>query len=277
MSFARAMPPLVALVLLGCSKSQPDERQPSAPWRAAPSASAPTLAARYRVEDRCRASVELRAREASPRGSFRVCRGELDVNLLDLERTRGTLAIDLASIEMTADTADGGRSDEATQRAQSWMDVGASRPEAERERLRWATFTLSSIENASSSAAHTGKRESKPNETPAVESDAGVARGERRVVKLTAKGTLLLHGVRVELDAPLLVAFDYASKAGADVAPESIQVDTRRALRVTLATHDIKPRDSAGVFQAQDMKLFGRQVGREARVDVSLTLKPAAP
>jgi hypothetical protein len=206
-----------------------------------------------------------------------VCRGELDVNLLDLEKTRGTIAIDLASVEVTADTVDGGRSDEATQRAQSWMDVGASRPEAERERLRWATFTLSTIENTSSPSAHRGKLESKPSNAPSVETDAGVERGEQRVVKLTAKGSLLLHGVRVELSVPMRVTFDYASKAGAEVTPESIHLETRRALRVTLATHDIKPRDSAGVFQSQDMKLFGRQVGREARVDVSLALKRTAP
>jgi hypothetical protein len=205
-----------------------------------------------------------------------VCRGELDVNLLDLEKSRGTLAIDLASIEMNEEAADGGRSNDATQRAQNWMDVGASRPEAERERLRWATFTLTAVDGASSTTAHGGKKETSSQAGEAPEDPDAGGGGEQRVVTFTAKGSLVLHGVRVELSVPMRARFEYATKATADVTPDRVSVETRRPLRVALATHDIKPRDSAGVFQAQDMKLFGRQVGREARVDVAFSLARAA-
>jgi hypothetical protein len=222
------------------------------------------------VAERCRASVELKAREATPRGTFRVCRGELDVDLLDLEKTRGTISIDVASIEMI-DEGDGGRNDESTQRAQNWLDVGASRPEAERERLRWATFTLSEISDLSAVSAHAGKREANVAEPSMPGDDGGVA-GERRGVTFTAKGSLVLHGVRVELTAPMRAVFAFVGKASAEGVPESVRIESRRPLSISLGTHDIEPRDARGVFQAQETKLLGRQVGKDARVGLSLEL-----
>lgn len=264
----RALFWLLPLCLLGCSKQE--ESKPTAPWLATASASAPTLRARYVIAERCRAEVELRAKEANRRGAFRVCRGELDVDLLDLARTRGTLSIDVASIEMAGE-GDAGRSDEDTQRAQNWLDVGASRPEAERERLRWATFTLGSIENASAPAAHAGKREATAE--PQIEGDAGSA--ERRNVTFTAKGSLELHGVRVEVELPVRASFHYSGKASAELVPERVSVESRRPLTVALGSHDIKPRDAAGVFMAQEMKLLGRQVGKDARVSLAVELDRA--
>lgn len=256
-----------------CSKKDSEADSRKTPWLATPSAAAPTLAARYTVVERCRAEVELRAKEASPRGTFRVCRGELDLDLLDLSKTRGTLSVDVASIEML-EGSDAGRSDDLTQQAQNWLDVGASRPEAERERLRWAAFSLTGIDDPSATAAHQGKREVSKLEAPMEGEDAS-APGERRVVTFTARGFLVLHGVRVEVSLPMRAAFHYSERATAEQVPERIELETRRPLAVSLGTHDIKPRDAAGVFQAQEMKLLGRQVGRDARVSLSAELRSA--
>jgi len=270
----------VALVVLGCllsscKRSEPAPTERKEPWLAKSPDAAAHLRAKYLVSERCEAKVELRAKEETPKGAFRVCRGELDVNLTELAASRGTLAIDVASIELRG-AGDAGRNDEQSQEAQNWLDVGASRPEAERERLRWATFTITGIVEPSAPSAHAGRRE-KPEpeaEEPAAmpEDDAGaVQQKERRAVTLGARGQLLLHRVRVDVEVPVRVVFHYPARASADSIPERVSLTTRRPVVVSLSAHDIKPRDSAGVFQAQGMKLLGVKVGHEARVSLSAT------
>ncbi|MBK7580790.1 MAG: hypothetical protein IPI67_11345 [Myxococcales bacterium] len=264
-----------ALFSVACSKKEPPPPERTEPWLANPPEASAALSAKYVWSERCEAKLTLRAKEGSPRGVFRVCRGELDVNLTDLTESRGTLAIDVASIEIRGD-GDAGRDAEQSQEAQNWMDVGASRPEAERERLRWAIFTLTALRDASSASAHTGKRErvepepEEPADLP--EDDAGEPKkSERRSVTLVARGQLVLHQVRVDVEVPIRVSFHYAERASADTVPERLTLTTRRPVVVSLAAHQIKPRDSSGVFQAQAMKLLGQQVGSEAKVSLFAT------
>ena len=262
---------LTVLLLAGCSKKKSQEPERTEPWLANPTEAGPSLRARYVIESRCSANVELKAKEATPRGSFRVCRGELDLDLGDLSKSHGSLAVDVGSIEMQSE-GDGGRSDEYSQEAQNWLDVGANRPEAERERLRWATFTLTGVDELSVEAAHAGKpvrAEAKGDVPVATDSDAGKA--ERRMVALRASGTLLLHDVRVDVSVPLRVVFEYAGRAAADRAPERVLLESRHPVGVSLEAHNIAPRDNAGVLLAQGVKLLGSKVGREARVDVSVS------
>lgn len=271
----------LALALDACSKPEPPPVERKEPWLANPPDARAALLVKYVVSERCEAKVELKAKEATPRGTFRVCRGELEVNLTDLTASRGTLAVDVASIELKGD-GDAGRSEERTQDAQNWLDVGASRPEADRERLRWAVFTITSLTDASSPSAHAGRRErAEPDaEEPAAlpEDDAGAERrAERRSVTLTARGHLLLHRVRVDVEVPIRIAFHYGERATADAVPERLALTTRRPVVVSLAAHDIKPRDSSGVFQAQGMKLIGTKVGADARVTLSATATLAKP
>lgn len=266
---------VASLALAACSKKEPPPPERKEPWLANPPDASAALRAQYVIRERCEAKVELRAKEQTPRGAFRVCRGELDVNLSDLARSTGTLAVDVASIEIRGE-GDAGRSDEQSQEAQNWLDVGASRPEAERERLRWAVFTITGLSDASSTSAHAGRREraepeaEEPAELP--EDDAGAARrSERRTVTLTARGHLLLHRVRVDVEVPIRVAFHYKDRATPEAVPGELSLTTRRPLVVSLGAHDIKPRDSAGVFQAQAMKLIGTKVGADAKVSLSAT------
>lgn len=252
-----------------CSKKEPAQTERKQPWLAAPPDAASSPRVRYVIEERCSAELDLRAKEAAPRGTFRVCKGEIDVDLLDLGRTRATVSVDLGSIEMLGE-GDAGRSDELTQQAQNWMDIGASRPEAERERLRWATFDLKSVENLSAPSAHAGKLEkaTEPAEPPPVgeEDAAPPLRRERRLVTLDAKGSLMIHSVEVDASVPLRAVFHYAGPAGASAKPERLTLGARRPLVISLRAHDIKPRDASGVFQSQGMKLLGGRVGTEARV-----------
>jgi hypothetical protein len=152
---------VAVLALAACSKKHDKSAAPahSAPWRAhpAPSAARPSLTVRYTIQPQGRASFTLKAKKAAPSGTLRVARGELQVDLLDLTKTRGTVSMDLASVLMNAD-ADAGDAEEPTRQARNWLDVGDNVPEAARARRRWATFRIESIEHATADAAYEGRR-----------------------------------------------------------------------------------------------------------------------
>jgi hypothetical protein len=268
-------------LLFGCSKSEPAPPERTEPWPAKPPpiasvGSGPEQRVRYRVDERCQLAVELPAREATPRAVVRVTRGELDVDLMDLARTRGTVDVDVASILMQSDE-DAGAADPSSE-ARAWLDIGDLRPEAERERLRWATFSIATISEPSASAAHEGKRQAPPPLAAAdgAATDAEVS-GEDRMVTATISGTLSLHGFRVERSLRARALFHYAAAAVAGAVPTSIRLELVRPLSISLVTHDIKPRDASGTFLAQKSKELGVRVGKEAKVSGSLGATLVAP
>ena len=238
----------LAVFGVGCEK-EPVKPKRTEPWLAQPSVSvgagAGSVAApiRYEIVRDSKVTFELPAREANPKGIARVVRGELVLHTLDLPKTTATVEVDLGSIQMDGEDA-GAESAASSERALSWLDIGSSRPEAERERLRWAKFELTSIEDLFSSAANAGKR-----------------------IPLSALGQLSLHGFRVPTRAALELEF---LDADADREPSEVVIRTRRPFVVSLSTHDIQPRDSSGVLLAQETKLLGVRVGREARVSLEL-------
>ncbi len=270
-----------AVALTSCSKhDKTAEPAHTAPWRArpAPSAARPSLAVRYTIQPQGRASFTLEAKKATPSGALRVARGELRVDLLDLSKTRGTVSMDLASVLMGAD-ADAGDAEEPTRQAKNWLDVGDNVPEAERARRRWASFRIESIEHATADAAYKGRRVKASELSPdggesADAGEGGASAREIRRVDLTATGELLIHGYKAEQSVRLRALFEFPAKAGPGVRPQRIVLRTLHPLRVALAAHDIKPRDSEGVFVSEGMKLLGVSVGRQARVSLDLTAVP---
>lgn len=271
-----------ALALAACSKHDKAAAPVhTAPWRAKPPPSAQaSLVARYSIERHGSASFTLKAKKATPSGRLRVARGELSVDLLDLSKTRGTVSMDLASVSM-APGGDAGDSEEPTRQARDWFGVGDSVPEAERARLRWASFHIEAIDHTTADAAYEGRRvkssELFPDGGPgaADAADAGPAPHEIRRVDLTATGKLLVHGFEAKHSVRLRALFEFAGKAGPDARPTRIVVRTLHPFRISLAAHDIKPRDSQGIFVAEGMKLLGVSVGRTARISLDLDAVPA--
>ncbi len=272
-------PLVMALVVAsGCSKQEPAPPEPTEPWLNVPAPSAAprdVVAARFAVEPRAEARVSLPGKEATPRGTLRVARGELSTNLLDLTETTGTVAFDVASIAMEAERDQDAK--ELTRTARNWLSVGDSRPEAERERLRWAEFRITSIED--SSATNLFDVRAKPYAPPTADggqdaqAEAGPPLGESRRVRLTAIGQLTLHSVRTEKKVSLEVTFFWNEAPEGREPPHAAQVTTRRPLSVTLAAHEILPRNAQGVVTAAEKKLLGVQVGREAQVDATFDLR----
>jgi hypothetical protein len=264
--------PLVTL-LVACSKSEPPPPERTEPWPAQPVASAgsgsgPEQKARFKLDDRCELALELPAKEATPRGNIRVTRGELELDLMNLERSRGTIEIDVGSLVMNPERDDGGEN--WTAEALAWLDVGENRPEAERERQRWASFALTELSELSAPAAHAGKRHAlaaAAERPPAGElGDAAPPVGEERSVTATVTGALTLHGFRVERRARVRALFRYAAPAVPGALPHSVRLELARPVPISLEAHDIKPRDASGIFVAQRSKWLGVRVGRQANV-----------
>jgi len=206
------------------------------------------------------------------------------VDLLDLSATRGTIEVDLASVRVLDEA--GAEDREASARAQSWLDVGSSRPEAARERHRWARFTLREASRPSVAAAHEGRVVVRgalpplPNEPGAPGGGAAVTAEdtrEIRVVELDAEGPLLVHGYQVELGARLRLTFEYPVPATPGAVPTRFVLETVRPFPVSLAAHGILPRDGAGVPSGDAERIPDHRVGKEAKVSARLLASPRPP
>ncbi len=282
-SIRRALTLAACAGLAACSKPEPPPER-TEPWLAQPPETIkPTPKAHYTLSKDSRASVSLRARDARLTGEIRLIEGQLEVDLLRLDRTRGTVRVDVGAILM-GDSEEPEANRDQTSEARNWLDLGSNRPESVRARRRWARFVISEIPEVSDEAAHEGKVSRRGRPAPLVDSpgvSAGGAGGEAaapvsevRRVTLVAVGALTFHGFRVEHTARLRAEFHYPAAATATTTPTRIVVETRSPLIVPLAAHDIKPRDASGTFVAEGTKLLGTKVGRDARVSLRLVATP---
>jgi hypothetical protein len=266
----------VAVTLAGaCTPTKPAPSKRTEPWAAPPSASSSRSAPlRLDIAERSETAFVLTAKEGRVEGTFRVARGELQTDLRDLGRTRGTVRVDLASVMVQGA---GGEDRLAAETAQNWLGVGASVPEAAREKYRWARFTLDGVENLTARTPEQGRRPPRapPESAGGAESVRRAEAGEQRTVDLDARGKLLLHGYEVELRVPVSLCFHYPGPPKVGQAPTQVDITTRTALAVSLDAHDIKPRDPAGNLLPRDLKLLGTKIGREASVSVRATAYPA--
>jgi hypothetical protein len=268
---------IAACLGFACSKKEPPPPEATEPWPAqAPSSNEPAgKATRYQIEERGVARLSLKARDATPRGELRVARGELDIHLQNLARTRGTVSVDVASISML-ESGDAGPRD-ATNAARSWLNVGSNRPEAEIERTRWAKFEILRIDEVSVDTPALGRKVKlalPPDAGPDADaSDAAPAPSEARSVRLVATGALTFNGMRVERRVSLEAVFVWRAGDSSSAPPDRVQIRTRRPLVVELAAHDVAPRDESGRRTPGDDKWLGKLVGREARVELELSAK----
>lgn len=265
MTFRRRALVLAVVAVGGCKEHEPPA--PTEPWLATPSQTASgravaTRIERYVVASPSTVSFSLGSKKAKLHGVFQTARGELQVQPEDLALTRGTVAIDLASLQM-AETADAGTDSLSLGvRAKHWLDLTREKTARQTERLRWAEFTLESIEHISAERASRGKLVRVP--------DAGAS--EVRRVHLRVKGKLLLHNHRIEQILGVSAYFYFGADSGPEPIPEQIVLEFDRPLSVSLTTFDIRPRDDEGRFVASEASRFGRELERPVRVEAKLLL-----
>lgn len=272
----------------GCRKEAP-EATPTEPWPA-PGASAgeapPGEAAPkepsagpaparpktpYRLEAGSLVHVTLPAKEAKPTGTFRVVRGSVHVDLVELSRSTATVEVDLSSVLMHAEREEAER--EVTLRARHWLNLGASQPDAEIERRRFGRFVVTSIESLSAEAPYLGRR--LPKDTgPDPSGAGGEVAGERRRVTATVTGELEVNGFRVQRSTVVHLDFHYPAPATAGLAPLRVAISSAKPLLVPLAEHEIQPRDAHGRLEAAELDVLGRTVGRTAQLTFQLNAVP---
>lgn len=233
----------------------------------------------YQLSAPSEVTFEVRAKELETRGTFPVMRGELQIDLVDLKRSRGHVAVDVAALRMRSFESDADNKEQA-ERARNWLNLGSSKPEAERERLRWARFTIREVTESNAATFREGKRVKRK----APEADADVADdsdaspppapAETRLVKLKVLGDFELNGYRVERSAHLEMEADFDDDDAPLGQPDRVRVRTRSPFPVGLRAHDIKPRDSKGTTIATELKLIPLKVSYDAQVNLFLEATP---
>jgi len=283
------------LMLLGCDKKQETSSERTEPWPApaAASASAARAAAvrsEYALAPGQRVEFQLKTKSTSIEGLFPLLRGSLSVDLMQLSESEAQLQIDVGAARITS-----GKDDDENVHysltAHNWLNVGASLPEATRERRRWASFLVEELTETGALAAHEARVSRKLTErAQAPEQDAGTdaevesdaeapearpgAPAEVRATRAKLVGSLELNQRKVTAPYQVELQFHYPTEASPGFPPDRIVVQSVGSVQVLLAQHDIEPRNSAGERIAADMKLLGKQVGRVARLRFALEFLP---
>jgi polyisoprenoid-binding protein YceI len=240
---------IVALALVPACERKPKRVLRTEPWpaplvasaRPGPSASAPGGRVRYRIE-RAKVRVELPARRAKPSGALTEVTGSIELDPVRLENTRAHLQADLLSLSLDGENGD--TDSGLVARALTWLELSSEREADARERERYATLEITAFEPV------------------ALPSDAEA----RRSSQVVAHGELTLHRFRVPVSLELQV--ELGGRDGG--ATDTLTIRTRRPLIVSLAAHDILPRDSRGNVLTQELATLGRDVGRDARISAEL-------
>jgi hypothetical protein len=227
----------------------------------APSVAAPSAkVATFVIDPKGQTSIAMPAPKENIKAITEASAGSIDVDLLNVANTRGEVKIDLTTLSThTFRNADDASQ---TKHALNWLEVGDIVTADVKEANRWVVYAIRSIEGASATD---------------VSKVVPVTRGgeDLRIVTLTAKGDLLLHGHKVEnREAKLEARLHYPAGAAADSKPSFIELKSTEPLRVTLAEHDVKPRDTFGKLATQGLDILGTKVAKIADVNIDLRAAP---
>jgi|HubBroStandDraft_2_1064218.scaffolds.fasta_scaffold53044_1 hypothetical protein len=255
---------LVGMALVvGCDKKE----EASATVAPAASAVAPSVApptamvVRYAIDPAGKTSIDMPAPKEHIKADTSGAGGELQIDLTNLANTRGEVKVDVATLK-THTFDDASKDTKQTEHALTWLEVGDQVTPEVREKNRWVTFAIRSIDGASAS------------ELTKVAPEKS-ADGEVRTVTLTAHGEFLLHGHKVGKDAALEIRFHSPAGAAAGAKPALVDVTTKAPLHIVLAEHEVKPRDNLGSIAQSAFGLLGTKVAETADVTLDLHAKPA--
>ncbi len=256
---------LVALAAIGCGKK--DEANDSPPLAASASSLAaskppPTaMVVKYTIAADGKTHIDGPAPAEHLKGDTSVSGGSLDVDLMNLANTRGEVKIDVSSLKTR--TFDSEAQDtKQTKDAAGWLEVGDAVTPEVREANKWAVYSIRSIDGLSA-----------PDLTK-VAATKDKDGSDLRTVTLTAHGEFLLHGHKVDKDAALQAAFHYPAGAAPDSHPTSIDITTKSPFKITVAEHDVKPRDNFGKIAKRAFSLLGTKVADVLDVTFELRATP---
>jgi hypothetical protein len=249
------------LALAACGKKEADPTPTAAASALAPSTAASSaMAFKYAVDPKGKTSIDMPAPKEHIKAGTTASGGSLEVDLKNVANTRGEVKVDLTTLK-TSTFGDEKKDSSQSEHAQNWLEVGSLVTADMKEKNRWVVFAIRSIE--APSAADVTKI-------------AAVKEGDLdvRTVTLTAKGEFLLHGHKTDKTVPLEAKFQWAAGAAPDAKPTAIVVKTKEPLHITLAEHDVKPRDNFGKLAEGALGLLGTKVANVADVSFEIRATP---
>jgi hypothetical protein len=180
--------------------------------------------------------------------------GELQVDVMDLMKTTGLITVDISGIELFQTIAgeDGKfgeekKSDLQNEHARTWLQISKDAPPEELEKNAKTQFAIRKIESVS-------------------EANVTKMTGAERKVTLKATGDLLLHQRKSEMTVELEAIFKFQGDK-----PQSVAIKTAKPFGVSLAAHDVHPRESFGKLAQKTLDLLAPKVAKEALVSIELT------
>jgi len=254
------LPLLVLLAAAACSKKE--IRSEDKPELATPastltvSQAAPeTKVTAFVIDAHGATTIDMPAPKERIKAKTGTAGGTLDVDIMNLANTRGEVKIDLATL--TTFTFNNKDKDEAqTEHARTWLEAVVDGKV--KEEARWTVFAIRSIDELSATdltkvaSTHEGDE-------------------DIRTVTLTAHGDFLLHGRKSTKDAKLVAKFHYPAGALSSMsAPTSIDIKSAEPMRIVLAEHDVKPRDTVGKIAQGSFHLLGTKVAETAAVTIDV-------
>lgn len=247
--------------LVACKNDKPAPIAEQAPPPASASASAPLAVgeASYVIRADGKVSVGIDAPLEKFKGETKKLGGWFRVRPNKLDASTGTITASLLEFKtMTFDDKD--KNESQTEHALNWFEVGddvkAKRPK-DFDNYKEVLFQIDAIESVTPSA----------DLTQVPEKDG------LRTVTMKAKGTLWVHS----RPAPKTVLVELAFK-GSPTMPSEVSFKTKEPVHVSLAAHDVKPRDTAGKFLDGTLSVIGKKLDDDAQVNVegSATHDPGA-
>ena len=242
---------------LACSK---DSAKPDlAPSASVVVAAAPPKEAKvmpYVIDKTSKTSIDMPAPNEHIKADTTAADGKLDVDLMNVENTRGEVKIDLTTLTThTFDDAD--KNTSQTTHSHNWLEVGDLVDAPTKDANRYAVFAIQSIDGASA------KDVSKIAPTKEGADDV-------RTVTLTAHGEFLLHQHKVKKDVTLEVKLHVPAGSPETAQPTRLDVRTTSPMKVLLAEHDVKPRDNFGKLAQKSFNLLGTKVAETADITLDL-------
>jgi hypothetical protein len=180
--------------------------------------------------------------------------GSLALDPRDLGKTRGLVRMDLGRLSLfqqKRDDPSSAYSEKAQNPKQNahmkeWFGIDDGVPAAEREKNRWAQFSVTQVKDASAT-------------------DLSKLSGASRKVTATIGGELLVHGRKVPKTVRIEATFEYTGEH-----LDGVSVKTLTPLNIALKEHDIRPPDASKSEQVLQnwLGLFGKKVAEEAPVEL---------
>lgn len=251
-----------SFALVACSKS--DSPGPalaeSASALASSTAAASAMVVKYKLATDGKTSIDMPAPNEHIKAETSATDGSLDVDLMNITNTRGTVKADLTTLK-TNTFDDPSKNTAQTEHAHNWLEVGSLVTPEVMAANKYVVFAIRSIDGASANDI--------TKLAPTKDGSDDV-----RTVTLTAHGELLLHGHKTNEDVLLEVKLHYPSGAAADSHPIKIDIAAKTPMVLTLADYDVKPRDNFGQLATASFKLLGTKVANTADVTFTLSATP---